>query len=87
MGYASLFNKSEHFKESPGTIRVKWSPGKGGFVFYQFGFERFKLVIVEINPQGRILFANLGVFMFSSTKKMGPLIVEWGQLIGMDYLK
>ena len=23
MGYASLFNKSEHFKESPGTIRVK----------------------------------------------------------------
>ena len=24
MGYASLFNKSEHFKESLGTIRVKY---------------------------------------------------------------
>ena len=38
MGYTSLFNKSEHFKESPGTIRVKehcrqWASKAGDGVF------------------------------------------------------
>ena len=27
-------------------------------------FKRFKLVTVEINPQGRIFIKNLGVFVF-----------------------
>ena len=44
---------------------------KGGFVFCLV-FKRFKLVTVEINPQGRIFVENLGVFVFrvwSSEKK------------------
>ena len=44
---------------------------KGGFVFCLV-FKRFKLVTVEINPQGRFfLCENLGVFVFcvSSSKK------------------
>ena len=36
---------------------------KGGFVFCLV-FKRFKLVTVEINPQGRIFVENLGVFVF-----------------------
>ena len=44
---------------------------KGGFVFCLV-FKRFKLVTVEINPQGRIFVENFGVFVFrvwSSEKK------------------